>query len=315
MARRLFRCCTGFNPRPCARGDHHGRIPPVVSIVFQSTPLCEGRREHYRDAGQRGEFQSTPLCEGRHRSASSFRGLVVSIHAPVRGATQGCPQRSSASGFNPRPCARGDSGPAPRPRRSCVSIHAPVRGATTLRMPCSLVTESVSIHAPVRGATAGHDPTCAPVGVSIHAPVRGATMSPSWRRLVSVFQSTPLCEGRRDRDRLNRLDDVSIHAPVRGATRDAQEATRVSGFNPRPCARGDICTALMPAACSCFNPRPCARGDAHIRVDAARSVVSIHAPVRGATFARVQFNYISGVSIHAPVRGATMRPKNSADPE
>ena len=57
---------------------------------------------------------------------------IVSIHAPVKGATQG-PAR-----------ARGDS---------TVSIHAPVKGATIGSID-KTTQRIVSIHAPVKGATA-----------------------------------------------------------------------------------------------------------------------------------------------------------------
>ena len=56
---------------------------------------------------------------------------VVSIHAPVKGATPGLP-----------------AGPA----RRAVSIHAPVKGATPVLVGLA-AHERVSIHAPVKGAT------------------------------------------------------------------------------------------------------------------------------------------------------------------
>ena len=56
---------------------------------------------------------------------------VVSIHAPVKGAT----------GYRHRQYGR-----------LCVSIHAPVKGAT-IREGFSRCGTSVSIHAPVKGAT------------------------------------------------------------------------------------------------------------------------------------------------------------------
>jgi len=33
------------------------------------------------------------------------------------------------------------------------------------------------------------------------------------------------------------------------------------GFNPRPCARGDLTLLMKKALQDGFNPRPCARGD------------------------------------------------------
>jgi len=77
----------------------------------------------------------------------------VSIHAPVRGATQ-------IDGIIPV--------------GNLVSIHAPVRGAT--KNPFGFfVPLPVSIHAPVRGATEEIGDIAGAMAVSIHAPVRGAT--------------------------------------------------------------------------------------------------------------------------------------------
>ena len=124
----------GFNPRPCARGDAFLLIWSFYQSTFQSTPLCEGRpTKRLFEAGEilgfnprpcaRGDyhllkedlsiflFQSTPLCEGRHfRMTLHSLPYHVSIHAPVRGATE-----SKASETI---------------RKISVSIHAPVRGAT-----------------------------------------------------------------------------------------------------------------------------------------------------------------------------------------
>ena len=92
----------------------------------------------------------------------------VSIHAPVKGATE----------------------PLDRPStRWRVSIHAPVKGATWSSS-CAL-HPLVSIHAPVKGATTSADIEIAIVDVSIHAPVKGATdAEKSMRRCARRFQST-----------------------------------------------------------------------------------------------------------------------------
>ena len=166
------------------------------------------------------KFQSTHPCGVRLR----FLPLIyeideVSIHAPLRGATDGFFALIHALS---------------------VSIHAPLRGATCLNERCNPAPQfqsthpcgvrlcpghiphpqkAVSIHAPLRGATngssgsnspprcfnprtpAGCDPVAAALGieieVSIHAPLRGAT----WLRI-----------------RAQVLHEVSIHAPLRGAT-------------------------------------------------------------------------------------------------
>ena len=60
---------------------------------------------------------------------------IISIHAPVKGATQ-------AKAIETADVVRK------------ISIHAPVKGATMLRQPSCACGNSISIHAPVKGATA-----------------------------------------------------------------------------------------------------------------------------------------------------------------
>ncbi len=62
-------------------------------------------------------------------------GLLISIHAPARGATRtatlGC---DFAIYFNSRPCERGDQDYlAAEMQLDGISIHAPARGATARR--------------------------------------------------------------------------------------------------------------------------------------------------------------------------------------
>ncbi len=62
-----------------------------------------------------------------------------------------------------------------------------------------------------------------------------------------------------------------------------------------------------------FDPRPCARGDLIFeRRNRYVAVVSIHAPARGATSALCRFRKSRIVSIHAPARGATFTRANAA---
>jgi len=217
----------------------------IQRCLFQSTPLREGRQISSTSAFPLNKFQSTPLREGRLEIAGhTYQHLIVSIHAPARGATL---------------LRLGLNVPV------LVSIHAPARGATPPAEDyCGLVQfqstplregrhevssimlspGAVSIHAPARGAT------CALVDehgiglVSIHAPARGATF-------------------------LLQLDGigctVSIHAPARGATWYVRLWRYLFGcFNPRPCARGDTSLWCLPPRSVRFNPRPCARGDTEV---------------------------------------------------
>src|SRR5438270_55924 len=83
----------------------------------------------------------------------STGALVVSIHAPVRGATQLLLNELLISKFQ-----------STRPYGARRSIEMEPSGFFT-----------VSIHAPVRGATRSDGRHCQGHRVSIHAPVRGAT--------------------------------------------------------------------------------------------------------------------------------------------
>ena len=117
--------------------------------------------------------------------------IIVSIHAPTRGAT---------------------TGGTGSPKLGRVSIHAPTRGATLAgkqdtkapefqsthphgvrRLGCSDTSRTikVSIHAPTRGATPGVFRVTNKFQVSIHAPTRGATLLYTRHNPGDVlFQST-----------------------------------------------------------------------------------------------------------------------------
>ena len=233
---------------------------------------------------------------------------MVSIHAPVRGAThQRFTPHQHLSRFNPRTRTGCDQTIDQSPQaRHHVSIHAPVRGAT--RKVCHTVSISgVSIHAPVRGATA-HSPrrSALPSGfnprtrtgcdacdgslwqrqaVSIHAPVRGATPG------LNVLQH--LCE-------------VSIHAPVRGATTcSGRRSPATPRFNPRTRTGCDHFRSPMLRAAPEFQSTHPYGVRHESQFSCPVQIVSIHAPVRGATVTTAPPNPWGAVSIHAPVRGAT----------
>jgi len=142
-------------------------------------------------------FQSTPLREGRPDLLEASVDLIgVSIHAPARGATiRTAPISSMSSGFNPRPCARGDSVAAfsasmmtgfnPRP---CA------RGDPGLLQECR--RHKVSIHAPARGATPTNS-TLIPRMEFQSTPLReGRLLTYQISLSPMTFQSTPLREGR-----------------------------------------------------------------------------------------------------------------------
>ena len=104
---------------------------------------------------------------------------------------------------------------------------------------------------------------------------------------------------------------VSIHAPTRGATRLRLlkylcviwfQSTHPHGV------RQSLSVAMAETSDSYgFNPRTHTGCDsAFCRISINSSVVSIHAPTRGATLVYAYINMLNIVSIHAPTRGATM---------
>ena len=103
-----------------------------------------------------------------------LNALIISIHAPTRGAT------ANSTSIN---------------NKLMISIHAPTRGAT-VAFEFWVRAFYISIHAPTRGATHFSSFLCAKIRISIHAPTRGATtlfiiMPKKWQ-----FQSTLLQEER-----------------------------------------------------------------------------------------------------------------------
>ena len=76
-----------FNSRPCGRGDARNCEIVLLPVLFQFTPLREGRLKEGEIIGYSGVFQFTPLREGRHDALTDF-DLIVN--------------------FNSRPCGRGD---------------------------------------------------------------------------------------------------------------------------------------------------------------------------------------------------------------
>ncbi len=184
--------------------------------------------------------------------------------------------------FNPRAHAGRDLKSRPEPDASDVSIHAPTRGATIDLL--SKSTDKLFQSTRPRGARhaaggemtpttgfnprahAGRDPSLPPLaarfGVSIHAPTRGAT------------SNTPSRPTKRA---------VSIHAPTRGATPAGAGYRGGLSFNPRAHAGRDRpCPTQLSTSCR-FNPRAHAGRDHSAGQRLFTSMVSIHAPTRGAT--------------------------------
>ena len=162
-----------------------------------------------------------------------------------------------------------------------VSIHAPVWGAT-LKFHGIRTPEPVSIHAPVWGATFVFK-TCFPCNVSIHAPVWGATRCVVFGVLNVGFQSTHPCGVRQTNNAYAHEMSVSIHAPVWGATSNPKQYKVNRCFNPRTRVGCDHKRAHYRKPAQCFNPRTRVGCDKEWIKRLESEIVSIHAPVWGAT--------------------------------
>ena len=259
-----FQPSSHFNSRPCERGDDLRRRQTVRERKFQFTPLREGRRS---------------------RRAAKEDTQRISIHAPARGATHSADiQDGVIVQFQFTPLREG------RPQGACLVLillvfqFTPLREGRLIHTAIFILQSNISIHAPARGATTVFRSNPDRKQISIHAPARGATWKPALVICCNRFQFTPLREGR--------LPRATIEA-------------RLKNFNSRPCERGDAHIAKLQARKRYFNSRPCERGDllqglkwekiafqfTPLREgrrnvpdsELGTTVISIHAPARGAT--------------------------------
>ena len=163
-------------------------------------------------------FQFTPLREGRRLQVlRQFLHLLISIHAPPRGATRdSSPSWRASANFNSRPSARGDLpfcvlfscllyfNSRPSARGDAVSIF--------MRTFCD---------------------------ISIHAPPRGATGRAHGNIGVTTFQFTPLREGRLPTRVSNSASIYFNSRPsARGDEADVQEAYTKAEFQFTPLREG-----------------------------------------------------------------------------
>ena len=159
----------------------------------------------------------------------------VSIHAPLRGATDGFFALIHALS---------------------VSIHAPLRGATCLNERCNPAPQFQSTHPCGVRLCPGHIPH-PQKAVSIHAPLRGATKSLLAELEDLWFQSTHPCGVRREdfqpieqaRERFN------PRTPAGCDTCSEVMRMELERFNPRTPAGCDYASFMSSLYAACFNPR------------------------------------------------------------
>jgi hypothetical protein len=195
----------------------------------------------------------------------------------------------SLSGFNPRSCARSDEIRNQGKALSSVSIHAPVQGAT------------IEVDWD-RRAMAGFNPrSCAR---SDKSPAR-------WPRVWSCFN--PRSCARSDPFLTLSQRSSSCFNPRSCARSDMRNPKRVvrikTSFNPRSCARSDTAPPVVDPPVKVFQSTLLCKERRNVKLDLLLTMVSIHAPVQGATTVLTDYFGVICVSIHAPVQGATLTPR------
>ena len=212
-------------------------------------------------------------------------GRGVSIHAPVKGATVHRAGRRHGRCFNPRAREGRDRDQSGGGHGTGVSIHAPVKGAT-LRVDGSANGIGVSIHAPVKGATKLNQIIAILKGVSIHAPVKGATPTPTRGFRPTGFNPRAR-EGRDDFGFAGDADKRRFNPRAREGRDNVHPLFSLSVSIPAP-VKGATPASSRRQPCSLrFNPRAREGRDVGAEPFSADAVVSIHAPVKGATVSGV----------------------------
>ena len=189
-------------------------------------------------------FQFTPLCEGRR---------VLAVR-----------KRLCGSNFNSRPCVRGDLGGSNTGALECQFQFTPLCEGRHYTKFCYFCQKYFNSRPCVRGDILRFLRRVQSRYFNSRPCVRGDSATDSTATVITLFQFTPLCEGR----------------PFRSAS----TSSPIFHFNSRPCVRGDgftdSATAIdtlfqftplcegRPAALfrvwqlfPYFNSRPCVRGD------------------------------------------------------
>ena len=258
----------------------------MAMSIFQFTPLREGRREPKGFQIKHGGFQFTPLREGRHnefgfpvaQKVFQFTPLregrlhllvkysiryFISIHAPPRGATVGQDVVSSDGFiFQFTPLREG--------RPGCITVVADnsnfnsrpsARGDVNL---CILqIALLISIHAPPRGATHRHERFSSSTLFQFTPLREGRPNGFIGNFLFSIFQFTPLREGRRSPLPLARARATHFNSrpSARGDLNPFCSGCRSSRFQFTPLREGRLSSKLISPPQYDFNSRPSARGD------------------------------------------------------
>ena len=121
-----------FQFTPLREGRPHTIVEECVNRPFQFTPLREGRQLLNETRGEVKYFNSRPSARGDNFYKEAFDNLIISIHAPPRGATSyfdSVPHKATKFQFTPLREGRPSTNSI-KDGTSAISIHAPPRGAT-----------------------------------------------------------------------------------------------------------------------------------------------------------------------------------------
>ena len=144
-----------FNSRPSARGDKTGARPERTGKYFNSRPSARG---DFLRVGHNLPVIISIHAPPRGATRKSFFRIgtaAISIHAPPRGATRPLSSRGFIRiYFNSRPSARGDIYKPPSHQFVVISIHAPPRGATIVFTKCGMRSVYFNSRPSARGDTA-----------------------------------------------------------------------------------------------------------------------------------------------------------------
>ena len=301
----LYDGCEIISIHAPARGATQCLVLCFVLPVFQSTrpqgarphlPLAISSRCIFQSTRPQGARRYDPYTElgirnfnPRARKGRDYFGkpisewIVISIHAPARGATppedlntlEALFQSTRPQGarhflmifsrrkcyFNPRARKGRDRIADQKEKFAKISIHAPARGAT-----CFI---RFSAFARIFQST---------------RPQGARRVSSIFRSHKGLFQSTRPQGARRMPGNPCPHRQISIHAPARGATGPmAENRGRLQDFNPRARKGRDTKRPKQNTTTFYFNPRA-RKGRDMKHLDRSGAIaISIHAPARGAT--------------------------------
>ena len=167
---------------------------------------------------------------------------IISIHAPMRGATAILVTDCLYPAFQSTPpCGERLKAQLNLKSVTRISIHAPMRGATLCVPRYSVVSSTISIHAPMRGATGLREKEGIRINDFNPRPHAGSDYSGKsyfFRNNISIH--APMRGATGIICAIVFPTKISIHAPMRGATdKPGGDDLMCNDFNPRPHAGSD----------------------------------------------------------------------------